>query len=157
VSRNRFAQRKRRREVGAACLLAACLTAPAPAIVAAAAPNATAEFEFIDTNDDGRVSSSEYEVYARKLFDEMDTDLDDKLTRAEIMAAETKFNRHVFTTGNLLGPAELTTAERIQQLDVNQDGSISQGEHANAAAAKFRKRDSNNNGELSPQEFDAGG
>ena len=125
-------------------------------MMAVASPTA-AEFAFIDTNDDGRVSSSEHEVYARKLFDEMDTDNDDRLTSAEIMASELKFNRHIFTTGNILGPAELTTAEKIKRIDANQDGIISQGEHADAAAAKFRKMDIDNNGELAPEEFDAGG
>ena len=117
-----------------------------------------AEFDFVDSNDDGRVSSGEHEVYARLLFDEMDSEPDDdKLTRAEIFADESKFTRHVFTTGNILGPADLTTAEKIQRLDANQDGVISQTEHANGAAAKFQKMDTNNNGELSPEEFDAGG
>lgn len=125
---------------------------------AAFATHTTAEFEFIDSNHDARVSSSEYEVYTRKLFDEMDGDPDDdKLTVAEIMASETKFIRHVFTTGNILGPADISTAEKIQRLDANQDGVISQTEHANGAAAKFQKLDLNNNGELSAIEFDAGG
>jgi hypothetical protein len=124
----------------------------------ALAAGTTAEFEFIDSNDDGRMSSSEHEVYARMLFDQMDEDPDDdKLTVAEIMANEEKFVRHVFTTGNILGPAELTTLEKIQRLDANQDGVISQTEHANGAAAKFQKMDLNNNGEVSPQEFEAGG
>jgi hypothetical protein len=125
---------------------------------AALAAGTQAEFEFIDSNHDGRLSSSEHEVYARMLFDEMDEDPDDdKLTVAEIMANEEKFVRHVFTTGNMLGPAELTTLEKIQRLDANQDGVISQTEHANGAAAKFQKMDLNNNGEVSPQEFEAGG
>ena len=124
---------------------------------AASAQATLAEFELVDTNDDGRVSSSEHEVYARRIFDELDGNSDDKLTRTEIMADEIKFVRHVFTTGNILGPAELTTPEKIQRLDANQDGTISQTEHANGAAAKFQKMDTNNNGELSPEEFDAGG
>jgi hypothetical protein len=125
---------------------------------AALAAGTQAEFEFIDSNHDGRLSSSEHEVYARILFDQMDEDPDDdKLTVAEIMANEEKFVRHVFTTGNMLGPAELTTLEKIQRLDANQDGVISQTEHANGAAAKFQKMDLNNNGEVSPQEFEAGG
>jgi hypothetical protein len=135
------------------------LTAPGflfLALLATTAPTA-AEYETIDTNDDGRVSSSEHEVYARKLFDEIDTDGDDKLTSAEIMASEVKFTRHVFTTGNILGPAELTTAEKIQRLDANQDGTISQSEHADGAAAKFQTMDINHNGELTQQEFAAGG
>jgi hypothetical protein len=116
-----------------------------------------AEFDVIDSNDDGRVSSSEHEVYARRLFDEMDANADDKLTVEEIMANETKFVRHVFSGGNMLGPAELSTAQKIQRLDANQDSVISQTEHANGAAAKYRTLDINNNGELTPIEFDAGG
>lgn len=136
-------------------LALACSVAP---VTGAAADLATAaEFAIVDTNDDGRISSGEHEVYARRIFDEIDTDADDKLTRAEIMANETKFIRHVFTTGNILGPAELSTAEKIQRLDANGDGVVSQTEHANAAAAKFIKLDLNNNGEVSPEEFDAGG
>jgi hypothetical protein len=130
-------------------LLLALLAAPPP-------PN-PAEFDTVDTNDDGRVSSSEHEVYARTLFDEMDADGDDKLSSAEIMASETKFTRHVFASGNLLGPAELSTAQKIQRMDANQDGVISQSEHANAAAAKYQAMDVNHNGELTPQEFAAGG
>ena len=136
----------------AAVLALACGFAPV-----AFALDTDAEFALVDTNDDGRVSSSEYEVYTRRLFDEMDQDRDDKLTRAEIMANESKFVRHVFTSGNILGPAELSTAEKIQRLDANQDGVISQTEHADGAAAKFQKMDTNNNGELTPEEFDAGG
>jgi Ca2+-binding EF-hand superfamily protein len=116
-----------------------------------------AEFDFVDSNDDGRISSGEHEVYARLLFDQMDADNDDKLTVREIMANESKFLRHVFTTGNLLGGGELSTAEKIQRMDANQDGVISQTEHANAAAAKFQHMDINNNGELRIEEFLAGG
>jgi hypothetical protein len=127
------------------------------ALIALLAGATAAEFELIDTNDDGRVSSGEHEVYARLLFDQMDANGDDKLTVEEIMANERKFVRHVFTTGNLLGPGELSTAEKIQRLDTNSDGVISQTEHATGAAAKFQKLDINNNGELSALEFDAGG
>jgi hypothetical protein len=127
-------------------------------LLAAQATQATqAEFDFVDSNDDQRISSGEHEVYARLLFDRMDADGDDKLTVAEIMANESRFVRHVFTTGNLLGPSDLGTAEKIQRIDANQDGVVSQTEHANAAAAKFQHMDVNNNGELLVAEFLAGG
>ena len=132
----------------------AALAAVAPS--AAAITNPADEYDAIDTNDDGRVSSSEFEVHTRKVFDGIDSDADDKLTNKEILAAEASFNRWVFTTGAMLGPAQLTTAERIARIDVNQDGVVSQSEHANAAAAKFRAMDLNNNGELSLMEFDPG-
>jgi hypothetical protein len=129
----------------------------ASAAVSTAATAYPGEFDFIDTNDDGRISSSEHEVYARKIFNELDRDGDYRLTQAEIMANEVKFNRHIFAAGHILGPAELTTAERMQRIDANADGVVSQGEHANAAAANYQKMDINNNGELTAQEFAAGG
>ena len=126
--------------------------------VAAASPAFIAEFKHIDSNEDGRVSSSEHEVYARTLFDEMDADLDYKLTIAEIMASESKFVRHVSAgVGGMLGGTQLTTAEKIQRIDANRDGVISRDEHADAARAKFQAMDVNNNGELSLGEFVAGG
>jgi hypothetical protein len=151
--RSPSAARAANRALAALALVLACGFAP-PAF----ALETAAEFAAVDTNDDGRISSGEHEVYARRLFDEMDGEPDDdKLTRAEIMANESKFIRHVFTTGNILGPADLSTAEKIQRLDTNGDGVISQTEHATGAAAKFIKMDLNNNGELSAEEFDAGG
>ena len=117
-----------------------------------------AEFAGIDSNYDGRVSSGEHEVYVRRLFDEIDGEPDDdKLTHDEIMAAEAKFSRHVFVSVSVMGTAEANTEQKILGLDVNQDGVVSQTEHANGARAQFRRLDLNNNGELSPQEFAAGG
>ena len=130
---------------------------PAVLLLILATQATQAEFDFVDTNEDQRISSGEHEIYARLLFDQMDADNDDRLTVREIMANESKFVRHVFASGNILGPAELSTLEKIQRIDANQDGVISQTEHANAAAAKFQHMDINNNGELRIDEFLAGG
>ena len=143
----------KRSELRIICLVTSLAITLASAI-ASAAPNLFDEFNTIDTNDDGLVSSSEYEVYTRTLFDQMDSDADDKLTSAEIMASEARFNRYVFTTGAILGPAELTTAERIQRIDVNGDGTVSQSEYASATALKFQHLDQNHNGELGFMEFE---
>lgn len=128
------------------------------ALLASAPAQARAgEFEVVDTNDDGRVSSGEHEVSVRAAFDRMDGNADDKLTQAEIDAAGKEFLRHVYAGGTFLGAAaEPTTAEKLQRLDANQDGLIAQGEYAAAGAAKFQKMDINNNGELSLAEFWAG-
>lgn len=115
------------------------------------------EFEIVDSNDDGRVSSSEYEVYVRAVYDRMDSNADDKLTQAEVQAAEKEFLSYVYAGGTLLGAtAEPSTAEKMQRLDANKDGLIGQGEYADAGAAKFQKMDVNDNGELTLEEFWAG-
>ena len=128
------------------------------ALLASASAQARAgEFEDVDSNDDGRVSSGEHEVYVRAAFDLMDGNGDDQLTQAEIDAAGREFLRHVYAGGTLPGAtAEPTTAEKLQRLDANQDGLISQGEYAAAGAAKFQNIDMNHNGELSFEEFWAG-
>lgn len=134
-------------------LAGAATTAPAPTT-----PALLAEFKRIDTNEDGRVSSSEHEVYARKLFDELDADIDYRLTLAEITASPDKFYRHVSAgVGGFLGGTTLTQAEVFQRIDANGDGVISRDEHADAGRAKFQAMDRNNNGELSESEFVAGG
>lgn len=138
---------------------AAAPDAPAaPAAAPLITPALAAEFQRIDTNEDRRISSGEHEVYARTLFDAMDRDVDYKLTVDEIMATPKKFFRHVWAgVGGILGGTELTPAEKIQRIDANHDGVVSRDEHADAARAKFREMDADNNGELTLEEFAAGG
>lgn len=132
-------------------LLLLALLAPA------AAQARVGEFEIMDSNDDGRVSSSEHEVSVRAAYDRMDGNADDKLTQAEIDAAGKEVVRHVYAGGVLPGAtAKPSDAEKLQWLDANQDGLISQGEYASAAAAKFQKMDRNSSGELSFEEYWAG-
>ena len=104
----------------------------------------------MDSNKDGVVSSSEHEAYARKTFDQIDTNHDDKVTTDELDAAEGKVSRHA------AGPAEVNSAARIRRHDMNADGIISQGEQADAARQKFISLDADNNGQLTPQEFASG-
>ena len=93
----------------------------------------------------------------RAAFDRMDGNGDDKLTQAEMDAAGKAFWRNVDAGGTPRGAAPPpTTAEKLQRLDANQDGLISQGEYATAGAAKFQTIDKNHNGELSFEEFWAG-
>lgn len=125
------------------------------ALLASSSAQASAgEFEMLDSNDDERVSSGEYEVWVRAVYDRMDTNADDKMTPAEVEAAGREFLRYVYLGGTLLGgTAEPTDAEKLQRLDANQDGLISQGEYADAGAAKYQKMDVDNNGELSFEEY----
>jgi Ca2+-binding EF-hand superfamily protein len=129
------------------------LAIAAASVAALAAPTAFAnpgEFAQMDANNDGAVSSSEHEVYARKMFDAIDTNHDDKVTADELDAAEGKVSRHAS------GPTEISSAARIRRRDMNADGIISQGEQADGAAQKFQMLDADKNGQLTPQEFASG-
>jgi len=131
-------------------LLLAIAAASAAALAAPAAFASTGEFAQMDSNNDGVVSSSEHEVYARKMFDLVDRNHDDKITVEELDAAEGKVSRHAS------GPTEISAAARIRRRDMNGDGIISQGEQADGAAQKFQMLDADKNGQLTPQEFASG-
>ena len=131
-------------------LLAIAATAAALAAPAALADPGTGEFGRMDSNNDGVVSSSEHEDYARRMFDLVDSNHDDKITTDELDAAEGKVTRHAG------GPAEMSSAARIRRRDVNADGEISQGEQADGARQKFISLDADNNGQLTAQEFASG-
>lgn len=109
-----------------------------------------AEFDAMDGNHDGKISSSEHEVVARKMFDMMDTDGDDNVIVAEMDAAHAKM------TGHAAMANEMNSAQKIKTIDTNNDGILSQGEHADGSAAMFKRMDGNSDGSLSRQEFDAG-
>src|SRR5687768_13321602 len=81
--------------LGRLAMSLALATTPA---IATAAPDLFDEFSTLDTSDNGLVTPTEFQAYARKLFDELDADADGKLTVDEIMASEAKFNRYVSTT-----------------------------------------------------------
>ena len=130
-------------------LLAIAASAVLAAPAALAKKNAS-EFASMDSNGDGVVSSSEHEVYARRMFDIIDTNHDDKVTADELTAAEGKVSRHAS------GPTEYSAAARIRRRDVNGDGIISQGEQADGARQKFISLDADNNGQLTEQEFASG-
>ena len=130
-------------------LLAIAASAVLTATAALAHKNAT-EFERMDSNNDGVVSSSEHEVYARQTFDTIDTNHDDNISAEELTAAEGKVSRHA------TGPTEASAAARIRRRDVNADGIISQGEQADGARQKFAMLDADSNGQLTPQEFASG-
>jgi Ca2+-binding EF-hand superfamily protein len=127
--------------------LACALATP---VASAAAAHHSAEFTAMDSNHDGRISSSEHEVYARKTFDLIDANHDDKVTPDEL-------NAQHGVSGHAAGSRWLNAAEKVRNNDTNGDGTISQGEHATAARNKYIHMDHDDNGELTQQELDAGG
>ena len=130
-------------------LLAIAAGAVFAAPAALAHKNST-DFERMDSNNDGVVSSSEHEVYARKMFDAIDTNHDDNVSAEERTAAEGKVPKRA--TGN----TQYSAAARIRRHDTNADGSVSQSEQADGARQRFIMLDGDHNGSLTPQEYASG-
>jgi Ca2+-binding EF-hand superfamily protein len=131
------------------------LALAAGAALAVALPGAAEavvrDFDTADSNNDGRISSSEHETFAKSVFNRVDTNHDDKITLEEVNAAAG------IISGHNPDAQQLNAAYRIRMHDTNGDGVISKTEFLAAAVARFRAMDANSNGELTPQEFASGG
>jgi hypothetical protein len=137
------------------CLAIAASTAlclATPAAMASAKSVTSARFASIDGNHDGVISSGEHEDYVRKMFDLIDTNHNDRISAAELDAAEAQ-GKVVGHPGNA---ALMNSAQKIRHFDGNGDGEISDYELSNGARQLFGVMDANRNGQLSPQEFAAG-
>ena len=125
-------------------LLAAALA------LALAGPAAANTFADMDGNNDGHVSSSEYEAYTARTFDRIDGNHDGQVTLDEIHAYVGINPNHA------AGPSQLNAATRIQRRDTNGDGVISRTEYTMAATSRFQELDRDHNNQLTRQEFSLG-
>jgi Ca2+-binding EF-hand superfamily protein len=134
----------------------AAKSAPQPVNRAAFQANIDRNFQAIDTNKDGQLSSTELAVFEgqvqqrrigvlRKNFEarfvSLDTNKDGQLTKAEFMAMAP-------TTS----AAKPNGAATVIKLDLNKDGKVSIDEYRRPALANFDKADVNKDGVLSPGE-----
>ena len=115
-----------------------------------ATSDTSGKFAKIDGNHDGVISSGEHEDYVRKMFDLIDTNQNNKISAAELDAAEGK------VTGNSSSFAAMNAAQKIRQFDGNGDGEVSDTELSNGARQLFGAMDTNHNSQVSQQEFAAG-
>jgi Ca2+-binding EF-hand superfamily protein len=111
---------------------------------------AASTFADMDGNNDGHVSSSEYEAYASRSFDRIDGNHDGQVTVEEIHAYVG------INPGHAAGPSQLSAATRIQRRDTNGDGVISRTEYTMAAGSRFQELDRDHNNQLTRQELAAG-
>jgi len=118
--------------------------------LALALPAAANSFAEMDSNNDGKVSSSEYEAFARTTFARADRNHDDKLSVAEIQAYVG------ISRGHAAGPSQFSAVQRFQRRDTNGDGIVSRSEYTQGAAARFQELDANKNNELTEQELALG-
>lgn len=109
------------------------------------------QFKAMDTNADGKISAEEHANAVRGMFNAMDTNGDGKVTADEMTA----FHDHSMAT-KTVGLAQLSSAEKIKQLDTDGDGILTLAEHTAGAKQMFERMDTDKDGFLTPAEFAAG-
>ena len=111
-------------------------------------PPASLQFKAMDGNNDGLVSSGEFDDVAKAMFDAMDGDGNDSVTLQEIEAARQRLHGRVAVSAE-------GAARKIRAIDTSADGVLSRSEHRDAATRLFHQADADNDGNLTTQEFDA--
>lgn len=113
------------------------------------AADAAASDAFRDMDRDGNrvLTAAEHVDGNRALFREMDADRDQIVTAGEMTAA------HEAITGRPRTEGEMTSEERIAEVDTDRDGRLSAKEHAAGARRMFDRMDADRNGTLSEAEY----
>lgn len=111
-------------------------------------PPASLQFKAMDGNNDGLVSSGEFDDVAKSMFDAMDGDGNDSVTLQEMEDARQKLH------GRAAVSAE-GAARKIRAIDTSADGVLSRSEHRDAATRLFQDADADKDGNLTTQEFEA--
>ncbi|WP_313422351.1 EF-hand domain-containing protein [Stenotrophomonas rhizophila] len=125
------------------CVLSLALCAVAMGHAQDMPGTASARFDQLDRNHDGRVTADEYN--GKAVFAALDADWNYRLTLDELQA--------------VLGPdrdGQLSAADRLRVADLNGNGELSQDEVSRFAQMRFQGLDSNRDERLDLAEFQRG-
>ena len=101
--------------------------------------------ERLDSNGDGRLSSSEFAERGARMFERLDDDGDGAISRAEIDAMQEKRRAK---------RAERAAA-RFDEADANGDGRVTRAEFEDRSDARFAEIDANSDGYAAADELRA--
>lgn len=107
------------------------------------------KFAMMDTDKDGKISTTEHEAGASHMFSELDKNSDGRITAEEMNAKmnDKKKAGHA---------SEWTAAEKMAKADANADKVITTEEHKMASANMFKSMDTNKDGFLTAEEMKMG-
>lgn len=122
-----------------------------------------AMFQAMDTNSDGKASRAEHAASALKMFTEADANHDDRVTVAEMKAAQaktqadhTKMKADLPMKGDKPMRMEMSATDMIKKCDKDGDGQVSKAEHVAHADAMFTKMETDGDGFVSASECATG-
>jgi len=104
-------------------------------------------FKMMDTDGDGKISSTEHAAGVTQMFSEMDADKDGFVTAAEMDARHAKMGDKAM---------KMSSADKIKSMDTDGDGKLSSAEHDAGAAKMFSDMDGDHDGSLSKAEMEMG-
>lgn len=139
------------------------------------------KLSMMDKDGDGQVSAAEHAEGSKMMFSKMDADKDGVVTAEEMDAAHESQARHGHSNQQAAargeGPAEqrmgdkkaydpsgtgkampkrMSSTQKIAAMDRNNDGKLTEEEHAAGAEKMFRQMDSDGDGSLTAQELREG-
>lgn len=122
------------------------VASPAPAVTAVPPTvHPLSDFDRLDANHDGRISSAEYARAAQSLFEMIDMEHDGTVTLQELEAAR-----------GVLGDLDGLDAKRILALaDADEDGKLTLGEWMAFNNVRFDRIDANDDGFIDRAEWNA--
>jgi hypothetical protein len=125
------------------------LTLLAPLAAAAAGEVPRPPLGGMDADHDGVLTRAEHADGARAMFVMMDADRDERVTPAEMTAAQGR----IPGTRPGAGPS---SQEKIAAVDGDGDGMLTAPEHAAASTRMFTRMDRNGDGRLTSSEYETG-
>lgn len=97
-------------------------------------------------SNSGQISASEHATQADRRFEKMDVNKDGSVTAAEIDASHG-------AESMVWAKHRLSSAEKIDQLDGDDDGALTRAEYANGSQKMFKRLDANRDGILTAAEM----
>ena len=142
---------KRTTLIAAATLALACGVAGAQETAPARpAPGGDRIFKEMDTDGDGKVSATEHSAAAARMFATMEGNGDGKVTAEEMAAAHQKI------TGRAPAAGEMSAAEKIKVIDTDGDRVLTADEHGAGSKVMFERMDTDRDGFVTRAEMAAG-
>lgn len=109
------------------------------------------KFAKMDTNGDGKITSSEHSSGARSMFQSMDANQDGSVTVAEMDAVHAGMKHEGMKHEGM----KMSSADKIKKMDSNGDGKLSASEHEAGSRDMFARSDANQDGSVTAEEMKA--